>query len=81
MAIVGDAEGELSRLWSLVCELSEQLNNNKAATASLQAQANALKVIISYLYPKSECQLGSTDYRDKQYTMELALRYGGLIPT
>ncbi|CAE6345403.1 unnamed protein product [Rhizoctonia solani] len=43
MAIVGDAEGELSRLWSLVCELSEQLNNNKAATASLQAQANALK--------------------------------------
>ncbi|KAF8759068.1 SIKE family [Rhizoctonia solani] len=43
MAIVGDAEGELSRLWSLVCELSEQLNSNKAATASLQAQANALK--------------------------------------
>ena len=45
MAIVGDAEGELSRLWTLVCELSEQLNTNKAATASLQAQANALKVI------------------------------------
>ncbi|KAG8764223.1 hypothetical protein FRC11_011239 [Ceratobasidium sp. 423] len=43
MAIVGDAEGELSRLWTLVCELSEQLNSNKAATASLQAQANALK--------------------------------------
>ncbi|CUA72175.1 hypothetical protein RSOLAG22IIIB_00838 [Rhizoctonia solani] len=43
MAIVGDAEGELSRLWTLVCELSEQLNTNKAATASLQAQANALK--------------------------------------
>ncbi|CAE6384934.1 unnamed protein product [Rhizoctonia solani] len=43
MAIVGDPEGELSRLWTLVCELSEQLNNNKAATASLQAQANALK--------------------------------------
>ncbi|CAE6488925.1 unnamed protein product [Rhizoctonia solani] len=43
MAIVGDAEGELSRLWTLVCELSEQLNNNKAVTASLQAQANALK--------------------------------------
>ncbi|KAF8610749.1 hypothetical protein BDV93DRAFT_431446 [Ceratobasidium sp. AG-I] len=43
MAIVGDAEGELSRLWTLVCELSEQLNNNKAVAASLQAQANALK--------------------------------------
>ncbi|KAL5636212.1 hypothetical protein ACGC1H_004881 [Rhizoctonia solani] len=43
MAIVGEAEGELSRLWTLVCELSEQLNNNKAATAALQAQANALK--------------------------------------
>ncbi|KAG8707570.1 hypothetical protein FRC09_001750 [Ceratobasidium sp. 395] len=43
MAIVGDAEGEMARLWSLVCELSEQLNNNKAVAASLQAQANTLK--------------------------------------
>lgn len=46
MAIVGDAEGELARLWTLVCELSEQLNSNKAVAASLQAQANALKVCL-----------------------------------
>ncbi|QRV86773.1 hypothetical protein RhiJN_14791 [Ceratobasidium sp. AG-Ba] len=43
MAIVGDAEGELARLWTLVCELSDQLNKNKEVAASLQRQADLLK--------------------------------------
>lgn len=37
-------EHGLLQLWQLVAELSEQLHNNRAATAALQQQAGALKV-------------------------------------
>ena len=75
MAIVGDAEGELSRLWTLVCELSEQLNNNKAVAASLQAQANALKVRFCLSACCFAFEVGY--FRDKPYTMALVSRCGG----
>lgn len=40
----GNEEHALLAVWQLVAELSEQLNQNRAATASLQAQVGVLKV-------------------------------------
>ena len=42
MAIVdGD---EISQLWAVITELSEQLNQNRSASVSLYAQTGGLKV-------------------------------------
>jgi hypothetical protein len=37
-------EHELVRVWALISELSEQLQDNRTVTAELRAQADALKV-------------------------------------
>ena len=37
-------ENDLFQLWRLVVELSDQLSQNRAITASLQAQAGSVKV-------------------------------------
>jgi hypothetical protein len=39
-----EMDNDLVRLWGLVAELSDQINNNRAVTAALQAQAGVLKV-------------------------------------
>lgn len=43
MIVQGDVEDELNRVWNLILELSQQLDENRAATAELRAQADALK--------------------------------------
>jgi len=44
MALLSEEmDNDLLRLWALVAELSDQLNNNRAMTAALQAQANQVK--------------------------------------
>lgn len=43
MIIQSDVEGELLRVWSLISELSDQLQDNRMVTADLRAQADALK--------------------------------------
>ena len=42
-------DNELMQLWSMVAELSEQLNANRAVTAALQAQAGMLKVRLAFV--------------------------------
>lgn len=45
MALLSEEmDSDLLRLWGLVAELSEQLNNNRSITAALQAQAGQVKV-------------------------------------
>jgi hypothetical protein len=39
-----DADREMLRLWNLVSEITEQLNQNKAITARLQSHAGQLHV-------------------------------------
>ncbi|KZV91112.1 hypothetical protein EXIGLDRAFT_837324 [Exidia glandulosa HHB12029] len=39
----GDDRDELSRVWAVVADLSEQLNRNRALASSLQAQAGHIK--------------------------------------
>lgn len=46
-------DAEMQRLWDLVTELSEQLSQNRALTASLQAQVSVLKVREPIFYYKS----------------------------
>lgn len=43
MHLSEEMDSDLLRLWGLVAELSEQLNNNRAVTAALQAQAGQVK--------------------------------------
>lgn len=38
-----EMDNDLLKLWALVAELSEQLNNNRTMTAALQAQASQVK--------------------------------------
>src|SRR5260370_34083861 len=46
MALLSEEmDSDLLRLWSLINELSEQLNNNRAIAASLQQQAAQAKVV------------------------------------
>ena len=46
MAIVEDNENELSRLWSLIQELSKQLNQNRSLSVSLVTQTGDVKVLV-----------------------------------
>ncbi|CAG7846798.1 SubName: Full=Uncharacterized protein {ECO:0000313/EMBL:CCA70648.1} [Serendipita indica DSM 11827] len=43
MIIQSDIESELFRVWSLISELSDQLQENRMVTADLRAQADGLK--------------------------------------
>ncbi|KAG8826257.1 hypothetical protein FRC19_009404 [Serendipita sp. 401] len=43
MIIHGDVEAELVRVWDLIGQLSDQLQENRGVTADLRAQADALK--------------------------------------
>jgi hypothetical protein len=47
MAIVEDNENELSRLWSLIQELSKQLNQNRSLSVSLVTQTGDVKVVVA----------------------------------
>ena len=47
MFLSEEMDSDLLRLWGLVAELSDQLNNNRAVAAALQAQAGQVKVRIS----------------------------------
>lgn len=50
MALLSEEmDSDLLRLWSLINELSEQLNNNRVIAASLQQQAAQAKVLGSYI--------------------------------
>lgn len=56
MIVQADVETELLRVWNLISELSDQLQENRDVTADLRAQAEALKVeqpqrIISIFLP------------------------------
>lgn len=44
MIVHENVEHELLRVWALISELSEQLQENRTVTADLRAQADALKV-------------------------------------
>jgi len=50
--IVHEMENELIKIWNLTLALSDQLQENRAITAQLRAQADILKVLIpfSHLY-------------------------------
>ncbi len=43
-------DGDLLRIWQLVHDLSEQLAHNQKLTATLQAQANSLKVRVDAMF-------------------------------
>ncbi len=46
MALLSEEmDSDLLRLWNLIHELSEQLNNNRAIATSLQLQAAQAKVV------------------------------------
>lgn len=45
--IVHEMENELIKIWNLTIALSDQLQENRAVTAQLRAQADILKVLIS----------------------------------
>lgn len=47
MIVHADVESELLRVWTLISELSDQLQENRVATADLRSQADALKVCSS----------------------------------
>jgi hypothetical protein len=49
MIVHADVETELLRVWNLISELSDQLQENRDVTADLRAQAEALKVCPSCL--------------------------------
>jgi hypothetical protein len=49
MIVHGDVEGDLHRVWNLISELSEQLEKNRADTAELHLQADALKVRTAFV--------------------------------
>lgn len=49
MIIQGEVEQELLRVWTLISDLSEQLEENRSVTASLREQAATLKVSVSVL--------------------------------
>ena len=40
-------ENELIKIWNLIVALSDQLEENRAITAQLRAQADILKVLVS----------------------------------
>jgi hypothetical protein len=44
MIFNADVESELLRVWNLINELSEQLQENRGVTANLRDQAELLKV-------------------------------------
>ena len=44
--IVHEMENELIKIWNLTIALSDQLQENRAITAQLRAQADILKVLI-----------------------------------
>ena len=43
--IVHEIENELIKIWNLIVALSDQLEENRAVTAQLRAQADILKVL------------------------------------
>ena len=45
--IVHEMENELIKIWNLTIALSDQLQENRAITAQLRAQADILKVLIA----------------------------------
>lgn len=49
MIVHAEVETELLRVWTLISELSDQLQENREVTADLRAQAEALKVCPSCL--------------------------------
>jgi len=44
MTILDNSEQDLLQLWSLIAELSDQLNQNRSLSVSLHAQAGSIKV-------------------------------------
>lgn len=67
MAIIeGD---EISQLWGLITELSEQLNQNRSASVSLYAQAGSVKVG----YNLNSCFTAYISIRVKPYILKLVL--------
>ena len=48
--IVHEMENELIKIWNLTIALSEQLQENRAITGQLRAQADILKVLYIVLY-------------------------------
>jgi hypothetical protein len=48
--IVHEMENELIKIWNLTVALSEQLQENRAITAQLRAQADVLKVLYVALH-------------------------------
>lgn len=49
MILHADVETELLRVWTLISELSDQLQENRDVTTDLRGQAEALKVSCSCL--------------------------------
>lgn len=48
MAIMeGNYEQEMMRLWAVISEMSEALNQHRAVAASLHAQAGGIKVALN----------------------------------
>jgi len=45
--IVHEMENELIKIWNLTVALSDQLQENRAITTQLRAQADILKVLVS----------------------------------
>lgn len=65
MIVQAEMETELLRVWTLISELSDQLQENRDVTADLRAQAEALKVLA--LFHRAGF-IVSLFYRQKPYT-------------
>jgi hypothetical protein len=44
MAIIDSSGDEITQLWAVITDLSEQLNQNRSNSVSLYAQAGGVKV-------------------------------------
>lgn len=80
MALANMSEdGALMAVWQLVAELSEQLNQNRAATAALQAQAGLLKVsairFMFFMFTDIYTSVGSS-HSQWYWIRSAALQYG-----
>jgi hypothetical protein len=55
MAVLENGDNNLMQLWSLITELSEQLNQNRSVSVSLYAQAGNIKVRPLVIYDCNAC--------------------------
>jgi hypothetical protein len=68
---------EMMQLWSVIADLSDQLNQHRSLAASLHAQAGGIKVSLDYYCVIGLMFKNCFTYSLSQFTPRLALCYAG----